>query len=347
LTLLVGLNGGGKSSVMDVIFALRQLLSGGGRVLDSGIFPAATRTRWQNLPVQVFQIDVALGDDELEYRLEIEHDQASRKARIIKELLTSKGKPLFSFTMGEVQLYRDDHSKGPLFPSEWMESALSRVAPRADNKRLTAFLDSMEKVIVCGLYPRAFVSDSLVEEPLLSRDGANFSAWYRHITQERQDLVPDYTKVIQDVIERFRGIRLERVGTDARALIAVFGENKAKYELRLDELSDGQRALLALYALLHLTANQGYTLFLDEPDNYVALAEIQPWLIQLSDACGDSIPQAVLCSHHPELIDYIGGDRGLLLDREVSGVTTVRRLADVGLGDAVKLSEVIARGWQR
>jgi len=249
--------------------------------------------------------------------------------------------------MGEVQLYRDDHSKGPLFPSEWMESALSRVAPRADNKRLTAFLDSMEKVIVCGLYPRAFVSDSLVEEPLLSRDGANFSAWYRHITQERQDLVPDYTKVIQDVIERFRGIRLERVGTDARALIAVFGENKAKYELRLDELSDGQRALLALYALLHLTANQGYTLFLDEPDNYVALAEIQPWLIQLSDACGDSIPQAVLCSHHPELIDYIGGDRGLLLDREVSGVTTVRRLADVGLGDAVKLSEVIARGWQR
>ena len=143
------------------------------------------------------------------------------------------------------------------------------------------------------------------------------------------------------------GIRLERVGTDARALIVVFGENKAKYELRLDELSDGQRALLALYALVHLTGGQGYTLFLDEPDNYVALAEIQPWLIQLSDACGDSIPQAVLCSHHPELIDYLGGDRGLLLAREVTGVTTVKKLSDVELGDAMKLSEVIARGWEK
>lgn len=346
LTLLVGSNGVGKSAVLDVIYALRQLLSGAARVLDTGIFTGTTRTRWQEVSVQVVEIDVVLGDDEIKYRIEIEHDQTSRKARVQRETLASRGKALFVFEMGEVQLYRDDHSKGPQFPSDWAESALARVAPRSDNRRLTAFLDFMQKIVVCGLYPRSFMTDSLVEEPLLLRDGANFSAWYRHITQEHQDLVPDYTKVVQDVIERFRGIRLERVGTDARALIVVFGDLKAKYELRLEELSDGQRALLALYALVYLTAGQGYTLFLDEPDNYVALAEIQPWLIQLSDACGVSIPQAVICSHHPELIDYIGGERGLILSREVTGVTTVKRLADVGIGDAIKLSEVIARGWE-
>ncbi len=31
---------------------------------------------------------------------------------------------------------------------------------------------------------------------------------------------------------------------------------------------------------------------LDEPENYVALAEIQPWLTELSDACGVSIPDS-------------------------------------------------------
>ncbi len=346
LTLLVGSNGVGKSAVLDVVFSLRQLLSGAARVLDTGIFTTSTRTRWQDVQVQIVEVDVTLGDDELKYRLEVEHDPNSRKARVLREALTSRGKPLFVFEKGEVHLYRDDHSEGPRFPSDWAESALARVAPRPENKRLTAFLDFMQKIVVCGLYPRSFVTDSLIEEPLLLRDGSNFSAWYRHFTQEHQDLVPGYVKGIQDVIERFRGIRLERVGTDARALVVVFGENKAKYELRLDELSDGQRALLALYALVELTVGQGYTLFLDEPDNYLALAEIQPWLVRLADACGDTIPQAVICSHHPELIDYLGGDRGVILAREVTGVTTVKKLADVELGDVMRLSEVIARGWE-
>jgi hypothetical protein len=98
--------------------------------------------------------------------------------------------------------------------------------------------------------------------------------------------------------------------------------------LRLDEIFDGQRALVALYSLIRLASGQGYTLFLDEPDNYVALAEIQPWLIDLADACGGNIPQAVLCSHHPELIDYLGADRGVFLEHELSGVTRAKALAE-------------------
>ena len=150
--------------------------------------------------------------------------------------------------------------------------------------------------------------------------------------------------------------------------------------MRLDEISDGQRALITLYALIHLTEGQRHTLFLDEPDNYVALPEIQPWLMALADACGEVVSQVVVCSHHPELIDYLGGDSGLLLQREKSGVVTARKPEYGWLGyDAnaaepivdpdgkkgkkskkksrkgkkkegrseggLKLSELIARGW--
>jgi predicted ATPase len=347
LTLLVGPNGVGKTSVLDVMFALRQLLAGVAKVTDKSVFATPTLTRWQNRDAQAFELNVVLGEDELCYRLEVEHERSTRKARIALESLELKDRPLFRFERGEVHLYRDDHSQGPTFGADWSESAMARVPPRQDNRKLTSFLEFMRKVVVCGLYPASFETESSSEDAVLQRDARNFAAWYRHLLLERQDLVPEFTKAIQEVIAGFRGIRMERVGLDTRALIVMFDQFGERYELRLDEISDGQRALVALYSLVRLAAGQGYTLWLDEPDNYLALEEIQPWLIELADACGEQVPQAVLCSHHPELIDYLGSDRGLVLRRESSGATTVRPSREMAVEGGLKLSEVVARGWEQ
>ncbi len=347
LTLLLGPNGSGKSSVLDVVFALRQLLSGVAKITDPEIFPHHTLTRWQSRPIQVIELDAEIAGETLTYRLEIEHQPETRRARARRESVVSGG-PLFEFVDGKVRFYGDDHSAGLTFPiREWTEPALGWIGAGADNRRLGGFLDYMRKILVCGLYPRSFVAESATEDALLDRDGSNFTAWYRNVFQERQDLVPGYHAALSDVLGGFTGIRLEKVGQETRAFRAMFSENEHRFELGLNELSDGERALIAIYALVHITAGQGYSLFLDEPDNYVALAELQPWLMALKDACGDTVPQAVICSHHPELIDYLGSDCGLLFARETSGVVTARRpdtaAADVGL----KLSELVARGWER
>lgn len=348
LSLLLGRNGAGKSSVLDIVFAMRSLLSGTSRVTDWDVLPTSTLTRWQLRNLQVVELDAAIEGEVLTYRLEVEHQIETRRARIVAETLASGADLLFSFRGGDVQLYRDDHSKGPTFKADWTESALARVVPVKDNKRLTRFLDLVRKILVCGLYPRSFKTESTSEDPLLERDGANFTAWYRHVFQERQDLIPDYTAALADVLDGFQGIRLERVGQDARAFLASFEEHGNRFTLRLDELSDGQRALIAIYALVHVTAGQGYTLFLDEPENYVALAEIQPWLDSLAEAVGKRIPQAVICSHHPELIDYFGSDRSLLLARdEATGATRVQTLDAATCAGGTRLSELVARGWER
>ncbi len=346
LTLLLGPNGVGKTAVLDVVFALQRLLAGDAKVTDKDVFPPRTLTRWQQRNTQVFELDLAIKGDELRYRLEVEHDRSSNRARIASEKLQSQGKPLFAFEMGEVHLYRDDHSEGPQYSADWAESALARVPSRRDNTRLSGFLEFVRKAIVCGLYPASFATESSAADAMLSRDARNFAAWYQHVVLERQDLVSDFTAALREVIDGFRGIRSPSVGLDTRALMVQFDQAKEKYELRLDEVSDGQRALIALYALVHLTKGEGYTLFLDEPDNYIALAEIQPWLMTLADACGEEVPQAVLCSHHPELIDYLGGDQGLLLKRESSGATVVRRSSKLAVEGGLKLSEAIARGWE-
>lgn len=347
LTLLLGPNGVGKTAILDVMFALRRLLSGEAKVTDPDTFPTPTLTRWQKRRKQAFQVDATLDGDDLRYRIEVEHEPTTRKARISLERLESLGEPLFLFEGGEVHLYRDDHSPGPSYGGDWSESALARVAPRKENRRLTAFLEFMRKVIVCGLYPASFETEASTEDAVLQRDASNFAAWYRHVLLERQELVPDFTAALQEVIDGFRSIRMEKVGLDTRALMVMFDHFGEKYELRLDETSDGQRALIALYSLVRLAAGQGYTLWLDEPDNYIALAEIQPWLIGLADATGSQVPQAVLCSHHPELIDYLGADRGVLLVRESTGVTVTKPMAQVLTGGHLKLSEQVARGWQR
>ena len=348
LSLLVGRNGVGKTSVLDVMFALRRLLSGAIRVTSPDAFPSGTLTRWQTRDLQTFEIDVRLGADAFRYRLEVEHERATRQARVRREDLAANGEPLFKCKLGKVQLYRDDHTDGPTYSVDWSESALARVAPVDDNRRLTAFRDFMNRIVVCGLHPASFRAESSGEDALLQRDAHNFADWYRHVVLERPDLVQRFTNALRDVVDGFRSIRLERVGQETRALMVSFGEEEKgekSYELRFDEISDGQRALIALYGLIHLAAGQGYTFFLDEPDNYVALPEIQPWLMKLADACGDSLAQAVVCSHHPEQIDYLGAEAGLVLSREASGVVTVKEFDPDLLRDGLKLSEEVARGW--
>jgi len=345
VTLLVGANGVGKTSVLDVVFALRQLLAGVAKAADA--FPSSTLTRWQSRDLQVIELDLELEGDLLNYRLELKHEKARRQCKIKLEKLSSHKKPLFECKDGEAQLYTDSYVKGPKYPVDSGESALARVAPRGDNTRLTRMLDYVRKVTVCGLYPSGFETESATEDTVLDRDGRNFASWYRNLTLERPDLVHEFMIVLREVIDDFRNIRMEKAGIDTRAMMVGFGADDRKYELRLSEISDGQRAMIALYSLVHLAAGQGYTLFLDEPDNYVALAEIQPWLMHLSDACGSEVPQAVLCSHHPELIDYLGADKGLLMEREASGVITVKKLRETVAKNKLKLSESIARGWQR
>lgn len=350
LTLLVGTNGSGKSSVLAVLLALRQLLSGASKVTDANIFPTQTLTRWQARSLQVFEITVGLESEaDLTYRIEVEHEYESRRARITRESLMAGDKPLFAFINGTVQLYRDDHSRGPEYHADWSESAMARVTtPQRDNQKLTRFLDLMRGVSVCALDPKRFLTESRSEDAVLMSDASNLASWYRHQIQERPNRIHSMAEALRKVIDGFDSIRMEKVGTEARAMMVAFTGHKAHYEMKLDELSDGQRVLIALYALVHLSGDRD-TLFLDEPDNYLALAEIQPWLMTLADALGTRPRQAILCSHHPEILDYFGNEAGIMLNRESSGLVLVRPLKEaiVAKGDSgLKVSEIVARGWE-
>lgn len=348
--LLLGANGSGKTAVLDVVYGLRKLLSAEAKITDQVAFHPSTLTRWQTDPKQVFEIDADVGEESFRYRLEIEHAHDGRRSRVTWESLRSGPTTLFECEMGDVRLYRDDGSEGPTFKTDWTESALARVVPQDANRRLTAFKDAMRATVVCNIRPALLRSESTSEDRLLARHGENFVDWYRHAVQENPASSVAHVEALRALIDGFNNIHLQRSGLDSRALLLDFAGDSAagvpSYMLRFDELSDGQRTSVVLYALLHLRQDtEGVILFLDEPDNFLALAEIQPWLLELVDLCDRTPSQAVICSHHPELIDYLGPDRGVLFVRESSTAVSARPLKALAANDGLKLSEQLARGW--
>ena len=86
-------------------------------------------------------------------------------------------------------------------------------------------------------------------------------------------------------------------------------------------------------------------MFIDEPDNYLALREIQPWLAEAVARCGDSLEQIVVVSHHPTTIDYMAGAHGRWFSRESDGPVRVTEEPKAESG-GLSISENIIRGWQ-
>jgi predicted ATPase len=345
VNLLLGGNGTGKTAVFDVLHRLRQFVGGNGlRVLS--VFPSSELTRWQNNGVQRFELDVQIDGDLYAYSLVIQHDDERRKACIKRESLLIGGNSLFDFQEGLVRLYQDDFQAGPQYPFDSTQSGLGVLQPRGDNKKLTRFRNELEKIIVVAFHPQHMSGESRQEERVLSRNLENFASWYRYLSQEHQGAVPVTFQELKKVLPGFSSCSLKEAG-EAKLMKVLFerpdnGGRAVAYDLK--ELSDGQRVLIALHSLLFGLKDEGVSLFLDEPDNFVALREIQPWLAALTDLCGHGIEQAVVISHHPEIINYLAASKGRWFDRESNGPARVSDQAP-SLPEGLTTAESIARGW--
>ena len=169
----------------------------------------------------------------------------------------------------------------------------------------------------------------------------NFAGWYRHAAQKNMGAVGDLFAELGDVLPGFRSINLAESGENSRSLKAVFrSKSGTDTKYGFEQLSDGQRALIALYSLVALSDGTR-SLFIDEPDNYLSLREVQPWLVKATESCGSSLNQMVVISHHPVTIDYMAGANGKWLHRGPDGPTQVSDQPQNTI-DGIPISETIA-----
>lgn len=338
LTLLLGPNGCGKSAVFEVVGKLRDFIRGDAQIGE--LFSPTDLTFWSIKPEQHFELEIDISGGRYFYRLVIEHAPERRLVRVMREELLFDDKPLFAFENGEVQIYRDDYSKGPTYSFDSGHSALAPVT--TSYPKLYVFRNQVRRFVTLSLEPKRIRSGSDFDTDRLSDSGENFASWYQGRLQEDPRRVFEAMYQLNDVVlPGFKNLKLVQRGSDYRELQAEFSSMRAESSsiYRFDQLSDGQRALIVLYLLL-FADDTGRTLFLDEPDNYITLPELQPWFAELEDGCGGTLPQTVLISHHPEAIDFLS-DKAIWLGRDPESHT---RILDVKNDTRLKISELYAQG---
>lgn len=344
LCLLVGENGGGKSTILEVIALLRDFVTGKVTV---DAFSTAALTRWDARPLQRFEADFRIEGQMFSYRLVIEHEIQRGLRRVQQEFLELDGKPLYAFQDHVAQLYRDDHSQGPAIAFDWSRSGIGMLQSGPSNLYLSRFREHLGRILVLGLIPAMIAAESEWETLVLDRAGHDFVSWYRAMVLENPAATMKMVTALREMMPGLAALPLRESGSKRLLKVqfdGVAGAQTRYQEYGFDELSDGQRALMILYALLYLYEDRSLLLCLDEPDNYVALREIQPWLAELQERCATSGGiQAILVSHHPELMNYLGDERILLIERDQGGPTRVKPFASA---DGLDAGETLARGWQ-
>jgi predicted ATPase len=347
LSLLMGPSGGGKSTLFELVDRVRRLVVDNTKVKE--VFPVEDLPAWMDKSKtieQTFEFDVQGEKGLYQYKLVILHNPEGREQHVELEQLLFESRPLFEFKQGEVNLLQYEHEPGQSYTYDWNFSVMTTIFPRNDNQKLSWFKQWFESLFIVTLQPQLMTSESAGESNRLNRSGANFASWYRYISQEQQDKTFKLISILRETIPGFYAFRLEQAGKYRMLKVGFTGDEKDSSPVFFDfeQLSDGQRVLIVLYTLLFGLQHPGQTIFLDEPENNVALPEIQPWLMELNDACGDGLLQAVLISHHPELIDYLGPECGKWIERDPLGPSRLKTLpAQIEKG--LKLSEQIARGW--
>ena len=351
INLLLGKNGSGKSTLFEVLFNLQQLICDDKKRVDE-IFSSADLPRigYTSEPIQKFELEVEGNGGLYSYVLELKHDPGRDKVLIWAESLTWNKQPLYKCEPEDserktLQLYDDEHreDKGFVYSNRYY-SNLADVGVKYT--KLNWFKQRIERFFIVQINPFAMVTWFSREETHPNWNLSNYAAWFAHLNNEDRIVVSELEKELAEIFEGFRAFNLPRSG-DQRLLNLVFkfaAADKKTVTYRFSEISAGQKVLIALYTLLYCLPETDYTLCIDEPENFLALPEIQPWLNLFYQRCEEHGGQGILISHHPQLINYLASEKGIWFSRD-NQVIRVEKITQQADETGLSVAELIARGW--
>jgi len=339
--LLLGANGSGKSSLLDAILFVKWFIEG-----DDNRFTQSTRTRWDPRPLLIIELEVVIGEEAYTYRMEIRFSAEDNLPSVNLERLTASGSLAFEMANGDIRFFTTSGEQSTSIKWKRTESAL-RLAQQS-NIHVGRFIDWLENVHCFQIdpYPEVMEERADTEDRLPEYDLSNLARWYRHLLQENPEENGRFLSALKETLSGFQTLRFSAEEDGVRKLRAYFLAQEQRIQFSLAELSEGQRMLIGLYMILHFVIAKGQTVILDEPENFLSLREIQPWLLAADEAVQDSKGQLLLISHHPEILNQWAHEYGVQFVRERNGQVAPPKPYRTDYDDVLQPSEVIARGWE-
>lgn len=356
ISLFLGANGSGKSTIFEVLTKLRRLILNEERV--ENIFDLTDFPRWLEVKhhdVMRFELDIEINKTEqisnlpdflkinsvYKYLLVLEANMLDDNPIIIlEESLYNNSQQLMGYKNGTVHFTGTD---AEIISFDRFRSGINRYVPTGARD----FLQYLRYLYVIRINPYAMTKDTNIlnrSNAEIKNDCSNYAEWFAFLSENNKRAVSKLEKNLPDILTGFDLIQTPEYGR-ARILQVDF-KNPAneKQILSYDffELSEGQKCLIALYTLIYCTPENSL-ICIDEPENFLALPEIQPWLNTLRDQCNERNLQVILISHHPSLINFLTANAGYWFSKE-DNHTRIQRITKQNEG-GLSFAQLIELGW--
>lgn len=337
---LVGPNGAGKTALVEVLQLLRDLIVDGTPASELGL--GQSRTAWLDHHVQVIRLETKLAEETFDYELKLVHGEVV----VVAEELRGNGQTLYRNANGKVELFGDAASESPRteFPFSRTMSFLSVLERRPDNVRISEFRDAVSRWGILQPNPIAMSGVSDRESRTLRQNLRNFASWYRWVALRDLEISAALATRLRSVVPALTGLSFSDRGGDYKELYANFQPpHGARHTVPFSHLSEGQKVLIALYAVAYFVVPAADLIVADEVENFVAPDEIQPWYQFVGESLRDTGGQFLVVSHHPEAINYMAADSAWQMVRDGTGASIIRPI-ELDIESGVTVYDALTSG---
>jgi ABC-type cobalamin/Fe3+-siderophores transport system ATPase subunit len=317
--LLIGKNGSGKTTVMRALEILQKIARGTNRV-SQFVEPKDFGRGRTEVPMR-FEIEVNLdGAGTFAYGIAFTC-QNGKEIRVVDEKLTVNGTVVIS--REPIRSLADAMRPGGLAPG-LLDTHLVAFPMFADD-RIRPFAQWLSRALLLRPIPSLIRGD--YEQKTLEPDPqlADLGAWFAGLLDDTPSAYKAIDSYLKEVMPDLKAIRRR----ESRNLVVQFSNEQGDVEVPFENLSDGEKCFVI--GAFVLAANEEYEhpvfCFWDEPDNYLALSEVQHFVMALRRAFR-SRGQFIATSHNPEAIRTFSDENTILLYRNSHLEPTIARPLD-------------------
>jgi ABC-type transport system involved in cytochrome c biogenesis ATPase subunit len=320
----IGKNGAGKTSIAEILQIFQRIGRGQANLLP------LREDNVEILPV-ISKDSFSFGNNEVSLHLEIEAEISGHLylykiicelpagfsyLRVKEEILSIDG--LRQFEREVADIHFSPRQQTP-FNFDWHSIYFPAFQARKkeENNLVENFKSWLKRMLIISPVPRNMNAILHCRASHLQPDCSNIIDWYAGLLERNPDAYGDVkNSYLKIVFPDFDGLRFEQNEYGVRYLKAYFALGDRKTVIQFDKLADGEKCVIL--AALVIAANQAdhgsILCFWDEPDNFLALSEIE-YFISILKKHFLQKGQIIISTHNPETIVRFSEDNTYIFFR--------------------------------